>query len=314
MVRHNCSETAVSDDVQLIDRALRGQSEAFGLLVLKYQDRLFNAVFHVVGHAEDARDIVQEALVQAFLKLNSFRRESAFYTWLYRIAFNLAASHQRRRRPTASLDGLRESGNVEPADEENDPAESLERQDRCRQVRRAIAQLADEYRSVLVLREIDGCRYEMIAEVLDLPINTVRSRLHRARLQLKEELLKEVLVNEEDYERYFGKRTAQHYLDGELTAAEPWKWSGCWPPIRPRGNCSTSCAPLRRGCSLAAAEARRRPQPAGVARGWAAEACRRRAGGGGAFRRAAGAVGLPASGQSADAGLAGSDRGRRVPD
>ena len=170
----------MSDDDQLIDQALRGQSEAFGQLVLKYQDRLFNTVFHVVGHAEDARDIVQEALVQAFVKLTSFRRESAFYTWLYRIALNLAASHQRRRHPAASLDGLRETGNMEPADDEDDPAESPERQERCRQVRRAIAQLPDEYRSVLVLREIDGCPYETIAEVLDLPLNTVRSRLHRA--------------------------------------------------------------------------------------------------------------------------------------
>jgi RNA polymerase sigma-70 factor, ECF subfamily len=187
-VRPNHSETAVSDDAELIEQALRGQTEAFGQLVLKYQDRLFNTVFHVVGHAEDARDIVQEALVQAFLKLESFRRESAFYTWLYRIAFNLAASQRRRHRPPASLDRLREAGNVEPADDEDNPAENLERQERCRQVRRAIARLADEYRSVLVLREIDGCRYETIAEVLDLPLNTVRSRLHRARLHLKEEL------------------------------------------------------------------------------------------------------------------------------
>jgi RNA polymerase sigma-70 factor, ECF subfamily len=194
-VRPNYSETAVSDDAQLIEQALRGQTEAFGQLVLKYQDRLFNTVFHVVGHAEDARDVVQEALVQAFLKLESFRCESAFYTWLYRIAFNLAASHRRRRRPTASLDGLRESGNMEPPDDEDDPAESLERRQRCRQVRRAIAELAEEYRSVLVLREIDGCRYEMIAAILDLPLNTVRSRLHRARLQLRDSL-KDVLAKE----------------------------------------------------------------------------------------------------------------------
>jgi RNA polymerase sigma-70 factor (ECF subfamily) len=187
-VRPTFSETAVSDDGQLIDQALEGHPEAFGQLVLKYQDRLFNTVFHVVGHAEDARDIVQEAFVQAFLKLESFRRESAFYTWLYRIAFNLAVSQQRRRRPAVSLDHAREAGNMEPPDEEDGPAESLDRKQRCRQVREAIAQLADEYRNVLVLREIDGCRYEAIAEILDLPINTVRSRLHRARLQLKEQL------------------------------------------------------------------------------------------------------------------------------
>jgi RNA polymerase sigma-70 factor, ECF subfamily len=178
----------VRDDAQLIDQALAGHSEAFGQLVLKYQDRLFNTVFHVVGHAEDARDVVQEALVQAFLKLESFRRHSAFYTWLYRIAFNVAITHRRRRRPTVSMDHMRETSHMEPADDEDDPAEALDRKERCRQVRQAIAQLADDHRAVLVLREIDGCCYETISEILDLPIGTVRSRLHRARLQLREEL------------------------------------------------------------------------------------------------------------------------------
>jgi RNA polymerase sigma-70 factor, ECF subfamily len=178
---------AVSDDAQLIDEALHGHADAFGQLVLKYQDRLFNTVFHVLGHAEDARDVVQEALVQAFLKLDTFRRDSAFYTWLYRIAFNVAITHRRRQRPAASLDRARENG-MEPSDVENDPAENLERKESCRQVRRAIARLAEEYRAVVVLREIDGCCYETISEVLDLPLGTVRSRLHRARLQLREHL------------------------------------------------------------------------------------------------------------------------------
>jgi RNA polymerase sigma-70 factor, ECF subfamily len=178
----------VSDDAQLIDQALHGQTEAFGQLVLKYQDRLFNTVFHVVGHAEDARDIVQEALVQAFLKLDSFQHHSAFYTWLYRIAFNLAMTQRRRRRPTVSIDRVRETSHTEPVDCEDNPAEALDRKERCRQVRRAIAQLGEEHRAVLVLREIDGCCYETISEILDLPVGTVRSRLHRARLQLREEL------------------------------------------------------------------------------------------------------------------------------
>ena len=104
----------MSDDAQLIEQALGGHSEAFGQLVLKYQDRLFNTVFHVVGHAEDARDIVQEAFVQAFLKLDMFRRHSAFYTWLYRIAFNAAMTSRRKRRPTLSVDRAKENGNVEP--------------------------------------------------------------------------------------------------------------------------------------------------------------------------------------------------------
>ncbi len=189
------SETDVSDDAQLIEQALEGRSEAFGQLVQKYQDRLFNTVFHIVGHAEDARDIVQDAFVQAYVKLDSFRRESAFYTWLYRIAFNVAASRQRQRRTTVSLDELRSAGRAEPADRQDDPAESLDREERRRRVTEAIAHLPDQQRSVLVLREIDGCRYDAIAKILDLPINTVRTRLHRARLQLKEEL-KEVLAEE----------------------------------------------------------------------------------------------------------------------
>ena len=194
-VRPNYRETAVSDDAQLIDQALAGHTEAFGQLVLKYQDRLFNTVFHVVGHAEDARDIVQEAFVQAFLKLDSFRQHSAFYTWLYRIAFNTAMTSRRKRRPTLAADRGTENGNMEPADDEDDPAESLERKERCRQVRHAIGQLPEEYRAVVVLREIDGCCYETIAEVLDLPVGTVRSRLHRARLQLRDQL-KEMLAGE----------------------------------------------------------------------------------------------------------------------
>jgi RNA polymerase sigma-70 factor, ECF subfamily len=177
-------ETAVSDDADLIDQALDGRSEAFGQLVLKYQDRLYNTVFHVIGHAEDARDVTQEALVQAFVKLQTFRRDSAFYTWLYRIAMNAAMSRARRRRKMASLD----ASTADPPDDADQPAETMERKERCRQIQRAIAELPDDYRAAIVLREIDGHSYEAIAEILNLPLNTVRTRLHRARLQLRESL------------------------------------------------------------------------------------------------------------------------------
>jgi RNA polymerase sigma-70 factor (ECF subfamily) len=187
---------AVNDDAQLIDETLAGHTAAFGRLVLKYQDRLYNTVVHVAGNAEDARDVVQEAFVQAFLKLDTFQHSSAFYTWLYRIAFNVAASHRRRRRPTLSVEYARETSGLEPIDDGNGPTERLEQHDRCQQVRQALERLSEEHRTVLVLREIDGCCYETIADVLDLPIGTVRSRLHRARLQLREQL-KEVLMIDE---------------------------------------------------------------------------------------------------------------------
>jgi RNA polymerase sigma-70 factor, ECF subfamily len=178
----------VTDD-SLIDETLAGRSDAFGQLVLKYQDRLFTALAHVIGSVEDARDAAQDAFVQAFVKLDSFHRRSSFYTWLYRIAFNVAASRARRKRPQHSLDGHREATGVEPLDHRaGAPSDSLERVERVGRVRAALDALPHDYRTVVVLREIDGCDYEQISDILDIPVGTVRSRLHRARLQLKDQL------------------------------------------------------------------------------------------------------------------------------
>ncbi len=186
----------MNDDAHLIEQTLAGRSAAFGQLVTKYQDRLYNTLVHVAGNAEDARDVVQEALVQAFVKLDSFQGASAFYTWLYRIAFNVAISHRRRRRPAVSVEHAREVGGEEPIDTTEAPTERLEREERARQVHQALGQLSEEHRDVLVLREMEGFCYETIAQVLELPIGTVRSRLHRARLQLHEQLKAMLMVDE----------------------------------------------------------------------------------------------------------------------
>jgi RNA polymerase sigma-70 factor (ECF subfamily) len=178
----------VNDDAQLIDDALTGNSAAFGRLVTRYQDRLYNTLVHVVGSAEDAYDVAQDAFVQAFLKLDTFHRNSAFYTWLYRIAFNLAVSRRRRHKPTSSIDQVRELSGSEPMSHDDAPGDRLDREERVSQVQSALAGLSEEFRDVLVLREIDGCCYETIADILNLPVGTVRSRLHRARLELREQL------------------------------------------------------------------------------------------------------------------------------
>ena len=175
------------DDQQLIESALAGNSAAFGDLVRKYQDRLYNTMVHVTGSAEDAYDVVQDAFVKAFVKLESFQRSSAFYTWLYRIAFNTAISRQRRRRPTQSIDRGQDCGD-QPIDPGAAPGDRLERDELAGQVRAALETLSDEHRTVLVLRDIDGCDYEAMAEILEIPLGTVRSRLHRARLQLRDQL------------------------------------------------------------------------------------------------------------------------------
>jgi RNA polymerase sigma-70 factor (ECF subfamily) len=177
-------------DTELVANALDGDRAAFGELVRRHQDRLYHSVFHFCGAAEEAQDVVQDALVQAFLKLHMFRRDSAFYTWLYRIAMNLLISQKRRVRVTVSLDGFGQ-GRHDPIDGRARPSAALERQDRVTQVRAALLALSDEHRQVLVLREIEGWPYDTIADLLDLPIGTVRSRLHRARLELRD-LLKPV--------------------------------------------------------------------------------------------------------------------------
>jgi RNA polymerase sigma-70 factor, ECF subfamily len=179
---------ALSDDTPLIEATLRGESAAFGQLVRKYQDRLFNTLVHMTGSREDAADLAQEAFVQAFVKLDTFRRSSTFYTWLYRIAFNLSASHFRRKKPAASLDGLRDAAGREPVETNPGPREQLEQEESRDQVRQALTQLSEEHRTILVLREIEGCDYETIAGMLDIPVGTVRSRLFRARMQMHDQL------------------------------------------------------------------------------------------------------------------------------
>jgi RNA polymerase sigma-70 factor, ECF subfamily len=178
-----------TDDRRLIMECLQGRGEAFGELVRRYQDRLYNAVYRVVDSSEDAYDVVQDAFLNAYQSLNSFKGDSEFYTWLYRIAFNTAISLKRKKRLLLSLDGGRPEEPVgEPIDgsELSQPGAGLERTEEEARLQKALGRLSAEHRAVLVLKDLEGQRYEEIAEILDVPIGTVRSRLHRARLELRE--------------------------------------------------------------------------------------------------------------------------------
>lgn len=185
------SNAVNNDDQQLIQECLAGRSEAFGELVVRYQDRLFHTLLYVTGAADQAHDVAQDAFVHAFTKLSTFRGESAFYSWLFRIAMNTAVSRKRRdRRMSASLDAARENAGHEPADihPNSQPSHALEVSERQALVRAALAELSEEYRTVLVLKEMEDLRYEEIAEIVGCPIGTVRSRIHRARCELREKL------------------------------------------------------------------------------------------------------------------------------
>jgi len=181
-------EVVNTDDRRLIADCLAGFTPAFGVLVRRYQDRLFNAVLRVVDNAEDAADVVQEAFLNAYQSLNSFKGDSEFFTWLYRIAFNAAISLRRKRKAVVSIDGSDDKTSVEPIDpsEYSRPGSNLERTEEDAQLMNALSRLSPEHRVVLVLKDLEAQKYEDIAEVLDVPIGTVRSRLHRARLELRE--------------------------------------------------------------------------------------------------------------------------------
>jgi RNA polymerase sigma-70 factor (ECF subfamily) len=180
---------AVKEDSQLIRETLDGDTGAFDQLVQKYQDRLYNTLVHALRNRHEAEDVMQDAFCQAFAKLDTFKGKSAFYTWLYRIAFNISVSRRRRKRPVLSTDQQQEAFGEEPRDETEPAEETVLREERADMVHDALASLSEEHRSILVLREMDGCCYDTIADILELSPGTVRSRLHRARMQLREQLM-----------------------------------------------------------------------------------------------------------------------------
>lgn len=178
-----------SDDVRLIDLTLAGNRDAFGELVVRYQDRLFATLVHMLGSAHDARDVTQDAFLSAFEKLHTFRKESSFYSWLFRIAYNAAVTNRRKlKRRSGSIDARLADTGDEPTDPNpaSDPTHKLKAEENIHQVREALERLAPEYRDAIILKEFEGMKYDDIAEILDCPVGTVRSRIHRARIELKE--------------------------------------------------------------------------------------------------------------------------------
>lgn len=191
------------EDVELVEQVCSGQTAAYAALVVKYQDRVFNTCWRICGHLEDARDLTQEAFLKALENIGSFRRQSSFYTWVFRVAVNLSLSHRRKGeiRRTVSLDGGAgggESGgwgtqadalsarmSVAHAEDASEIAGETEMH---RRVLRALHELDSEFRAVVVLRDMEGLDYAEIGEILEIPRGTVKSRLYRARMALRAEL------------------------------------------------------------------------------------------------------------------------------
>jgi RNA polymerase sigma-70 factor, ECF subfamily len=185
--------TQDENDQQLVRRVQAGDQSAFNLLVLKYQHRVLKLVGRFVSDPTEAQDVAQEAFLKAYRALGSFRGESAFYTWLYRIAINTAKNAlvaQKRRPVDFDLD-MQDPEQFERQAKlkEADTPEGVLLTEEIRQVvERAMEQLPEDLRTAIVLRELEGLSYEEIAEAMDCPVGTVRSRIFRAREAIDKKL------------------------------------------------------------------------------------------------------------------------------
>jgi len=188
------------DEAVLVELAQRGDSEAFGGLVVMYQDRLYNVISRLCNCPSDVEEIAQEAFLKAFEKIQTFRGKSRFYTWLFRIATNLALTRRRRSKCIKfhSLDAADEKDNLPGSDivtqtlaEKRNvaPDTAVMAHETAQRIEAAMQELDEDYRAIVVLRDIEDMNYSQIAAILELPTGTVKSRLHRARCILRDKLV-----------------------------------------------------------------------------------------------------------------------------
>ena len=170
--------------------------QAFEALILKHEKIVYNVALRMMDHSEDAKDISQEVFLKAYRNIKNFDERAAFSTWLYRITYNTCIDEMRKRKGKQSYSLEEEMENEEGsmqrqiADEGETPEESILREEQKSEIIQALESLSAEHKAAIILRDIKGLSYEEIAEILDLSLGTVKSRISRARNQLKSEILK----------------------------------------------------------------------------------------------------------------------------
>ncbi|MSR29894.1 MAG: sigma-70 family RNA polymerase sigma factor [Gemmataceae bacterium] len=176
------------NEAKLIRQAQEGSATAFETLVRLFQTKVYNLAFRFLGNKEDAEDVAQETFVKAFRAIGGFKGQSKFYTWLFRIAYHQTVNHRRKKKPALSLD--LKIGNSSSADfllpsYEDNPGKRLEAEENKAELELALEQLPLDFRACLLLKEMEGLSYEEISQAIGIPLGTVRSRLHRARMELR---------------------------------------------------------------------------------------------------------------------------------
>ena len=185
------------DDAVLVEQCRRGDSAATERLILRYQNRIYNAILKMCGNADDAAELTQDTFVKVIENIDKFEGRSSFYTWAFRIAVNLTLNYCQRKARVGfrSLDAEDDEKDSQAKqvlkkfladDSSPDPAVVAANKELCKIAVRTLMKLGDEQRAVVVLRDIEGMNYAQIAEVLDIELGTVRSRLSRARSNLRE--------------------------------------------------------------------------------------------------------------------------------
>jgi len=174
-------------DEELVEACRAGESSAFDVLVARWEDRIRGAAYRILGSEDEARDVAQEAFLKAYRGLAGFKREARFSSWLYQIATNLCRDRLRRRktRPQVSLEALQEAGGETLAETRPGAHERLLERDLAETVKRAIHALPEEQRVVVILKEYQELTFLEIAQALDVPVSTVKTRLYRGLGQLR---------------------------------------------------------------------------------------------------------------------------------
>ncbi len=184
---------AANTDAELVKRVQSGDDRAFDLLYVRHKDKINTLIAGIISHPSDVEDVLQESFIKAYKALPRFRGESQFYTWLYRIAVNTAKNHIASvgRRPQASDIDIAEEVTVTDTPnlhETDTPERELMRYELEQTIKKSIQELEPELKSALTLREYAGLSYEQIAEIMECPVGTVRSRIHRAREAVKSKM------------------------------------------------------------------------------------------------------------------------------
>ena len=190
-------QNSLTDDLELVEQCRNGDSAALEQIVLKYQNRIYNVILKICADPDDAAELTQDTFVKVIESFSSFKGESRFYTWAFRIAVNLTLNYCQRnaRFRHCSLDAENDqNGSQKPQalsdflsdDNSPDPVSVAQSRELCESAIKALMKLDDPHRTIVVLRDIEGMNYAQIAEVLDIELGTVRSRLSRARGRLKE--------------------------------------------------------------------------------------------------------------------------------